>query len=56
MALQAGLPPLNFNIIQGSKKKEYIAAVHAGVGKDYNPMEKIFSWILEKSIPRTRRA
>lgn len=56
MALQAGLPPLNFNVIQGSKKREYIAAVHAGVGKDYNPMVKIFSWILEKSIPRTRRA
>ena len=56
MALQAGFPPLNFNVIKESKKREYIAAVHASVVRNYDPMEKIFRWVLEKSIPRTRRA
>ena len=51
MAFQAGLPGLDFTGIRGKKKKEYFAAVQAGAGRDYRPMERIFSEVLL----RTRR-
>ena len=38
MGLQAGLPTLDFGGIRGVKKKAYIAAVHAALGRDYVPM------------------
>ena len=49
MALQAGLPLLNFSGVAGGKKKEYVAAVQAGLDKNYRPMEKLFSEIIERS-------
>jgi len=51
MALQAGLPPLNFGNIQGLVKKEYFSAVQIALGGDYKPMGRIFSAV----ISRTRR-
>jgi cell filamentation protein len=51
MALQAGLPPLDFGNIKGRKRQEYFRAVHAGLDRDYKPMEKVFSAV----IRRTRR-
>jgi cell filamentation protein len=51
MALQAGLPPLDFGSIKGRKRQEYFAAVQAGLDRDYKPMEEIFSAV----IRRTRR-
>ncbi|MDQ7788015.1 MAG: Fic family protein [Thermodesulfovibrionales bacterium] len=53
MALQAGLPPLDFSGIVGRKKKEYIAAVQTGMERDYTPMEKIFKSVIRKTL-RTR--
>jgi len=47
MALQAGLPVLDFSGILGKEKQRYFAAVQAGLDKDYNPMEEIFKEILE---------
>ena len=38
MALQAGLPPLNFAGIEGRKRKEYFAAVRAGLDRNYQPI------------------
>ena len=38
MALQAGLPVLDFGGIRGRKKKEYITAVQIGLSRDYQPM------------------
>jgi cell filamentation protein len=38
MGLQAGLPALDFGEIRGAKKREYIAAVHAALSRDYEPM------------------
>jgi cell filamentation protein len=35
MGLQAGLPALDFGRIRGNKKREYIAAVHAALSRDY---------------------
>jgi cell filamentation protein len=51
MALQAGLPPLDFGNINGRKRQEYFKAVQAGLSRDYKPMGEVFSAV----IRRTRR-
>lgn len=50
MALQAGLPPLDFRSIKGKKKQEYFAAVRAGMDRNYKPMEKVFSEVLRRTL------
>ena len=50
MALQAGLPPLDFSELQGAKRDEYFAAVRAGMDRDYKPMERIFSGVIERTL------
>jgi cell filamentation protein len=50
MALQAGLPLLNFSPIAEEKKQEYFAAVQAGLDKNYAPMERLFGEIIELSL------
>lgn len=50
MALQAGLPVLDFSLISGPKKSDYFAAVQAGMDRNYEPMEKLFAEIIERSI------
>ncbi|MCS5710982.1 Fic family protein [Candidatus Berkiella aquae] len=50
MAVQAGLPPLDFGGIQGKKKLEYFNAVQQGVGKNYEPMRKIFESIVKRTL------
>jgi cell filamentation protein len=49
MALQAGLPLLNFSLIAEEKKQGYFAAVQAGLDKNYEPMERLFAEIIERS-------
>ncbi|MHB8883228.1 MAG: Fic/DOC family protein [Thermodesulfovibrionales bacterium] len=49
MALQAGLPLLDFRVITGEKKVEYFAAIQTGLDKNYEQMEKLFSVIIERS-------
>jgi cell filamentation protein len=51
MALQAGLPGLDFLGIRGKKRKEYFVTVQAGLYRDYEPMKKVFRSVLS----RTRR-
>lgn len=53
MAIQSGLPPMDFSGIAGRKKKEYIAAIHAGMARNYDPMEKIFKYVIRRTL-RTR--
>jgi cell filamentation protein len=48
--LQAGLPLLNFSLIAEKNKQEYFAAVQAGMGKNYKPMERLFAEIIERSL------
>lgn len=50
MALQAGLPPLDFSDLQGEKREEYFAAVRAGMDRDYRPMEKVFAGIIDRTL------
>ena len=45
MALQAGFPQLDFSLMDRDKAR-YVAAIHAGKGHDYGPMESIFSEIV----------
>jgi len=49
MALQAGLPLLDFSMMNEQKEK-YFAAVQAGLGRNYKPMELLFAEIIESTI------
>lgn len=51
MALQAGLPLLDFSMIAGKSKQAYIAAIQAGLDKHYVPMERLLEEIIEQSQP-----
>jgi cell filamentation protein len=50
MALQAGLPQLEFSEMIGYRKEEYFAAVRAGLDRNYQPMKKLFSDVIERSV------
>jgi cell filamentation protein len=50
MALQAGLPILDYSLISEKKKLDYIAAVQNGLDRNYNLMDNIFAEIIENSI------
>jgi hypothetical protein len=50
MALQAGLPPLDFGELKGMKRKEYFAAIRAGLDRDYKAMEEIFSGVIQRTL------
>jgi cell filamentation protein len=52
MALQAGLPPLDFGPLAGRGKRSYIGAIHAAFSGDYAPM----AGRMEAVIRRTLRA
>ena len=49
MALQAGLPLLDFSLMAGTGKTAYIAAIQAGLDKHYAPMERLFGKFIEQS-------
>ncbi len=49
MALQAGLPLLDFNIMN-QQKDAYFEAVQAGLDRDYRPMERLFSEVIRSSL------
>ena len=50
MALQAGLPLLDFRSIQGRKKQSYFKAVQEGRAGNYRAMERIFERIVETTL------
>ena len=49
MSLQAGLPALDFGSVRARKRQEYFAAVQAGAGRDYRPMERIFTSVIRRT-------
>ena len=49
MALQAGLPLLDFSVIKGKQREAYFAAVQAGMGRDYAPMIEVFRKVVKAS-------
>jgi len=50
MGLQAGLPPLDFRGIISRKNREYISAIHSGMERNYDPMEKVFKSVIRKTL------
>lgn len=50
MALQAGLPLLNYSEIAVSLKQQYIAAVQSGLDRDYLPMRQIFDAVIARTM------
>lgn len=50
MALQAGLPLLDFSGIRGKKKTKYFTAVQAGMDRNYEPMTRVFSDVVRKTL------
>lgn len=49
MALQAGLPLLDFSGIRGKARQDYFLAVQASMGNDYEPMKKVFRAVIRRS-------
>jgi cell filamentation protein len=54
MALQAGLPLLDFSSIRGKKREEYFQAVRLGMNRDYSPMKKIFFSVISLTLRSLR--
>jgi len=50
MALQAGLPQLDFTPVTGRRRTQYFAAVQAGIDRNYRPMQGIFAALIERSL------
>lgn len=55
MGFQAGLPPLDFGGWSGKVERPYVAAVHAAVGSNYQPMVDLFSEVIRQSYDRFGR-
>jgi cell filamentation protein len=54
MALQGGVPPLNFSCLKGSKRNEYFTAIRIGLDRDYKAMEAIFNDVILKTLERRK--
>jgi cell filamentation protein len=52
MGLQAGLPVLDFTGVRGRERTRYIAAVHAALDRDYEPMTAVFRGIIARTQAR----
>lgn len=52
MALQAGLPPLDFSPMSGRGRRGYIAGIHAAMGRDYAALAATFARVIARSRRR----
>ncbi len=50
MGFQAGLPGLNFWGVGGRARQRYIAAIHAGLERDYKPMTAVFRQVINRTL------
>ncbi|MBA8889823.1 cell filamentation protein [Dokdonella fugitiva] len=50
MGLQAGLPALDYGGIRGVAKRRYIAAIHAAMDRDYEPLEAVFRSVIKRTL------
>jgi len=50
MALQAGLPLLDFTGFERERQEEYFAAVRHGLDRNYKPMERVFRAVIDRSV------
>jgi len=56
MALQAGLPLLDFSLIAEEKKQAYFAAIQMGLDEDYSQMENLFDEIIQRSLAASEKS
>ena len=56
MGLQAGLPVLDFTGVRGQERTRYIAAVHAVLDRNYEPMTGVFRRIIARTEAAQARA
>lgn len=54
MALQAGLPVLQFRSMTGGRREDYFAAVQAGINGDFLPMKRAFARVVSETLARGR--
>ncbi|MFM7626909.1 MAG: Fic/DOC family protein, partial [Gammaproteobacteria bacterium] len=54
MALQAGLPVLDFRPMYGKGTDTYIAGIHAALMRDYRPMQAVFTEVIAAARRRDR--
>jgi cell filamentation protein len=52
MALQAGLPPLDFSPMTGRGKRAYIAGIHAAMNRDYASLTATMARVIVRSKRR----
>lgn len=52
MGLQASLPVLDFTGVRGEERARYIAAVHAALDRNYEPMTAVFRGIIARTQAR----
>lgn len=50
MALQAGLPPLDFGGIKAGKRQEYFSAVQAGFSRNCGSMAVVFRQVIARTL------
>ena len=50
MGLQAGLPAFYFDKLSGRKRQKYFAAVQAGLDHNYEPMAKLFTVVIARTL------
>ena len=50
VALQAGLPPLDFSGVRGQEKQRYIAAIHAALDRNYEPMRQVMRRVIKRTL------
>jgi cell filamentation protein len=50
MALQAGLPPLDFAPLTGRGKRAYFAAIQAVFDPDYRPLQACFAAVIRRTL------
>ena len=50
MGLQAGLPALFFDKLTGRTRRQYFAAVRAGLDRNYAPMATLFSAVIRRTL------
>lgn len=50
LALQAGLPLLNYDLLVAERKEEYFLAIQEGMSRNYGPMEELLEKIIESSL------
>jgi cell filamentation protein len=48
MARQAGLQSMDFSPLAGRRKRIYVQAIHAAIGHDYAPLERLFARVIER--------